>query len=60
MKLTITAYSTAFFSTGYFIEEYGVALDAGDGPERRRPNLCLSLTKFFSIISSGYLLLTEI
>lgn len=31
MKLTITAYSTALFSTWYFIEEWGVAFDAGDG-----------------------------
>ena len=31
MKLTITAYSTALFSTWYFIEELGLLLDAGDG-----------------------------
>ena len=31
MKLTITAYSTALFATWYFIDEYGLLLDAGDG-----------------------------
>lgn len=31
MNLTITAYSTALFSTWYFIEEWGVLFDAGDG-----------------------------
>ena len=31
MKLTITAYSTALFSTWYFIEELNLLLDAGDG-----------------------------
>jgi ribonuclease Z len=31
MKLTITGYSTALFSTWYFIEELGLLLDAGDG-----------------------------
>ncbi len=31
MKLTITAYSTALFSTWYFIDEFGLLLDAGDG-----------------------------
>src|ERR1700753_1675219 len=29
--MTITAYSTALFSTWYFIEEWGVLFDAGDG-----------------------------
>lgn len=31
MNLTITAYSTALFSTWYFIEELGLLFDAGDG-----------------------------
>jgi ribonuclease Z len=31
MNLTITAYSTALFSTWYFIEELGLLLDCGDG-----------------------------
>src|ERR1700760_2844977 len=31
MQLTITAYSTALFSTWYFIEEWGILFDAGDG-----------------------------
>lgn len=31
MKLSITGYSTALFSTWYFIEELGLLLDAGDG-----------------------------
>ena len=31
MKLKITGYSTALFSTWYFIEELGLLLDAGDG-----------------------------
>lgn len=31
MKLTITGYSTALFSTWYFIDELGILLDAGDG-----------------------------
>lgn len=31
MKLTITAYSTALFSTWYFIDEFGLLFDAGDG-----------------------------
>lgn len=31
MKLTITGYSTALFSTWYFIEELGLLFDAGDG-----------------------------
>ncbi len=31
MKLTIDGYSTALFSTWYFIEELGLLLDAGDG-----------------------------
>lgn len=31
MKFTITGYSTALFSTWYFIEEAGVLFDAGDG-----------------------------
>ncbi|MFN0201571.1 MAG: MBL fold metallo-hydrolase [Bacteroidia bacterium] len=31
MKLTITAYSTALFSTWYFIEELNLLLDAGEG-----------------------------
>ena len=31
MTLTISAYSTARFSTWYFIEEYGILFDAGDG-----------------------------
>jgi len=31
MHLTITGYSTALFSTWYFIEEWGVLFDAGDG-----------------------------
>ncbi|MBS1664957.1 MAG: RNAse Z [Bacteroidetes bacterium] len=31
MQLTITAYSTALFSTWYFIEEIGVLFDAGEG-----------------------------
>lgn len=31
MKLTITGYSTALFSTWYFIEELGILFDAGDG-----------------------------
>jgi ribonuclease Z len=31
MQLTITAYSTALFSTWYFIEEWGLLFDAGDG-----------------------------
>lgn len=31
MKLTITAYSTALFSTWYFIDELGLLFDAGDG-----------------------------
>src|SRR5438270_13694195 len=30
-RLTITAYSTALFSTWYFLEEWGLLLDAGDG-----------------------------
>jgi ribonuclease Z len=31
MKLTITGYSTALFSTWYFIEELGILFDAGEG-----------------------------
>lgn len=31
MHLTITGYSTALFSTWYFIEELGLLFDAGDG-----------------------------
>jgi len=31
MQLTITGYSTALFSTWYFIEEWGILFDAGDG-----------------------------
>lgn len=31
MHLTITAYSTALFSTWYFIEEWGLLFDAGEG-----------------------------
>ncbi|MBD2754092.1 MBL fold metallo-hydrolase [Spirosoma validum] len=31
MALTITGYSTALFSTWYFIEELGILFDAGDG-----------------------------
>lgn len=31
MQLTITGYSTALFSTWYFIEELGLLLDCGDG-----------------------------
>lgn len=31
MKLTISGYSTALFSTWYFVEELGLLLDAGDG-----------------------------
>lgn len=31
MNLTITAYSTALFSTWYFIEELGILFDVGDG-----------------------------
>ena len=31
MKLTITGYSTALFSTWYFIDEMGLLFDAGDG-----------------------------
>jgi ribonuclease Z len=31
MNLNITGYSTALFSTWYFIEELGLLLDAGDG-----------------------------
>jgi len=31
MNLTITGYSTALFSTWYFIEEYRLLFDAGDG-----------------------------
>lgn len=31
MHLTITAYSTAMFSTWFFVEEIGLLLDAGDG-----------------------------
>ncbi len=31
MNLTITGYSTALFSTWYFIEELGLLFDAGDG-----------------------------
>jgi ribonuclease Z len=31
MNLTITGYSTALFSTWYFIEEPGILFDAGDG-----------------------------
>lgn len=31
MNLTITGYSTALFSTWYFIEELGLLMDAGDG-----------------------------
>lgn len=31
MELTISGYSTALFSTWYFIEELGLLLDAGDG-----------------------------
>jgi len=31
MQLTITAFSTALFSTWYFIEELGILFDAGDG-----------------------------
>jgi ribonuclease Z len=30
-SLTITGYSTALFATWYFIEEYGVLFDCGDG-----------------------------
>lgn len=31
MELTISGYSTALFSTWYFVEELGLLLDAGDG-----------------------------
>jgi ribonuclease Z len=31
MQPTITGYSTALFSTWYFIEEWGILFDAGDG-----------------------------
>lgn len=31
MQLTITAYSTALFSTWYFVDEWGILFDAGDG-----------------------------
>jgi ribonuclease Z len=31
MQLTISGYSTALFSTWYFVEELGVLFDAGDG-----------------------------
>jgi ribonuclease Z len=31
MQLTITGYSTALFSTWYFIEEWGLLFDAGEG-----------------------------
>lgn len=31
MKLNIAGYSTALFSTWYFIEELGLLFDAGDG-----------------------------
>ena len=31
MKLTITGYSTALFSTWFFVEELGLLFDAGDG-----------------------------
>ncbi|WP_143309025.1 MBL fold metallo-hydrolase [Chitinophaga vietnamensis] len=31
MHLTITGYSTALFSTWYFVEEAGILFDAGDG-----------------------------
>ncbi|MBS0026482.1 MBL fold metallo-hydrolase [Chitinophaga sp. 22321] len=31
MKLTITGYSTALFSTWYLLEELGILMDAGDG-----------------------------
>jgi ribonuclease Z len=31
MKLNITGYSTALFSTWYFVEELGLLFDAGDG-----------------------------
>ena len=31
MQLTITAFSTALFSTWYFIDELGILFDAGDG-----------------------------
>ncbi|NND95836.1 MAG: RNAse Z [Pirellulaceae bacterium] len=30
-NLTISAYSTALFSTWYFVHEYGILLDCGDG-----------------------------
>jgi ribonuclease Z len=29
--MTITGYSTALFATWYFVEEWGVLFDAGDG-----------------------------
>src|SRR5919202_6633651 len=31
MQLTISGYSTALFSTWYFVEELGLLFDAGDG-----------------------------
>lgn len=31
MEFTISGYSTALFSTWYFIEELGLLFDAGDG-----------------------------
>lgn len=31
MQFTITGYSTALFSTWYFIEEWGILFDAGEG-----------------------------
>src|SRR3954466_9912593 len=31
MQLTVSGYSTALFSTWYFIEELGILFDAGDG-----------------------------
>ena len=31
MQLSITAFSTALFSTWYFIDELGLLFDAGDG-----------------------------
>lgn len=47
MKLTLHGYSTALFSTWYFIEELGVLFDAGDGLTSGLLGKCGKIKKVF-------------
>lgn len=47
MKLTIHGYSTALFSTWYFIEELDILFDAGDGLTSGLMNKCGKIKKVF-------------